>query len=193
VDLCWFWLCRCWCDFTMPQSHPSWLAKKTKKMWNKLSHFLFVSAMTALWEAGRPWVRPWDIFLPLPWDFSDFCPRDLGENGRTLQSGARVQNIFQGHIERRYWSGSHMWTQWNLGEIWDLKIVYIKHFPGTVLKLFPKKSWGDFDQLLQSGTGVRFWSKWNIFVYSLIASECCSQAFLQAEAQYISKFWLFDS
>jgi hypothetical protein len=61
--LCWFWLpvldvTGCWCDFTMPQSHPSWLAKKTKKMWKKLSHFLLISAMTALWEAGRPKASP---------------------------------------------------------------------------------------------------------------------------------------
>jgi hypothetical protein len=31
--------------------------------------------------------RPWDIFAPLHRDFSTFRHRDLGENGRTLQSG----------------------------------------------------------------------------------------------------------
>jgi hypothetical protein len=46
-----------------------------------------LSAMTALWEDGHPWVHPWDIFAPLPQDFSAFRPRDIGENGRTLQSG----------------------------------------------------------------------------------------------------------
>jgi hypothetical protein len=66
-----------------------------------ISHFLLVSAMlTALWETGRPkaapesapgtFFRPWDIFPPLPQDFSAFRPRDLGENGRTLQSGIQA-------------------------------------------------------------------------------------------------------
>ena len=96
---------------------PSWLAKRTaKKMWNKLSHFFLVSAMTALvWEAGRPWVRPWDIFAPLPRDFSIFRPRDLGENGRTLQSGGFLHTI--------RWSSSSIVKRTKC-EINDFSIVF---------------------------------------------------------------------
>jgi hypothetical protein len=78
----------------MPQSQPSWLAKKTKKDVKQIkpfsSYFSNDCPLGGWPPKGRPWVRAWDIFAPLPRDFSAFRPRDLVENGRTLQSGSEV-------------------------------------------------------------------------------------------------------